>query len=549
MTALLLYSCAQVVAPTGGKIDRIAPKPMKYQPDSAALNFNSKEILIEFDEFIQLRDLSSQLIISPPLEFQPDVTNKNTTLNIAFNKKEQLKPNTTYSINLGNAIQDIHENNAIENFKYVFSTGTYIDSLVLKGKVESAFDHKTEKGVLVLLYRNTDDSVIYKSMPDYFGKTKEDGTFMIDNIAEGNYKVMALKDANANYKYDSEAESVGFVDTLVNISKNSTINIYTFQQPAKKFFIKNALHGYYGRIIFAFNKPSDSVNIKPLNVTFNEKDIFTETSRNKDSITYWFRNVDKDSLYLQISNGEKVIDTLEFRLIKKADAMKTNRGTPLKFNLVSSPNTNQTFELNGEMAFTFSNPFAPLAVEALKNKEIKMWENDTIPYPESNNLFFEQKTLQSFIIKQKKGNETILPSLKENTRYMIFIPPATFTDAFGFSNDSIYISFKTREEKYYGNLKLKLDLPETSGNYIVQLLDEKENVVRENNIKKSEIINYRYLLPKKYKLKIISDNNVNNKWDTGILQEKQQPEKTIYNVESVEVRSNWDLELEWKVIP
>lgn len=549
MAAILFYSCAQVVAPTGGKVDKNAPKPLKYQPDSAALNFNSKEILIAFDEFIQLRDLNNQLLISPPLEQQPDITTKNTTLSVAFNKNEQLKPNTTYSINFGNAIQDIHENNAVENFKYVFSTGTYIDSLVLKGKVETAFDHKTEKGVLVLLYRNTDDSVIYKAMPDYFGKTKEDGTFMIDNIAAGSYKVMALKDANSNYKYDSETENIGFVDTLINISQNSTVNIYTFQQPAKKFFIKSALHGYYGRIVFAFNKPSDSISIKPLNVALDEKDIFTEPSRNKDSITYWFRNIDTDSLYLQISNGSKVIDTLEFRVIKKADAMKTNRGTPLKFNLAGSPNTNQNFELNGEIIFTFSNPFDREAVEALKNKELKMWESDTIPYPDNSNLFFEQKSLQSFVIKQKKETSTTLPALKENTRYTVFIPPATFTDAFGFTNDSIYISFKTREEKQYGNLKLKPDLPETSGNYIVQLMDEKENIIRENTIKKSETIDYHHLLPKKYKLKIIVDDNTNNKWDTGILQQKQQPEKTIYNAESIEVRSNWDLELEWKVMP
>jgi hypothetical protein len=164
-------------------------------------------------------------------------------------------------------------------------------------------------------------------------------------------------------------------------------------------------------------------------------------------------------------------------------------------------------------------------------------------YRDSTHIYEDPNNPGTFI------SSTVLKKikLKENTTYHLFIPPGTFTDIFGLTNDTIKIDFKTREEKFYGILKLKVNIPETKGNYIVQLLDEKENVVRENFIKKSETINYDYLYPQKYKLKIIVDENNNNKWDTGNFLQKIKAEKVIYNSEPITIRSNWDLDLDWIV--
>ena len=243
-----------MVTPSGGEKDIDAPKVVKYVPDSASLNFRSKSIAVFFDEFIKLNDLNNQLIISPPLENIPDIKVKNKSLIIDFDKKEVLKPNSTYTINFGKALQDIHEGNFNENFKYIFSTGSFIDTLMLKGKIENALDHKTEKGVLVMLYTDFSDSVIYKKKPVYFAKTKEDGTFQIENIRKDNYKLFALKDANANYLYDSEAESVGFMDSLIDVSKKRIFLIDVFQEPVKKVFLKKTINSSFGKIIFVFNK-------------------------------------------------------------------------------------------------------------------------------------------------------------------------------------------------------------------------------------------------------------------------------------------------------
>lgn len=548
----LIYSCAQVVAPGGGIKDVTPPKVVKYIPDSASLNFKSKSIVVFFDEFIQLKDLNSQLIISPPLENTPDIKAKNKTLTIDFDKDELLKPNTTYSISFGNALQDIHENNPIDNFKYIFSTGSFIDSLVVNGKIENAFDHKADKGVLVMLYTDFSDSVIYKKKPDYFAKTKEDGTFQIDNIRADKYRLLVLKDANANYKYDSENESVGFIDALVDVSEKKKISIDIFQEPVKKLFLKKNNYNSFGKISLIFNKPVDSIRIEPLNQTFDDKDIFLDFSKNKDTLNYWFRKDDKDSIFLQVKNGNKIIDTLDFKIIKKEDALKSRRN-PLKLVVVNSPAGNQNVDLDAEFKIVFNNPIDPVLFSNISNKEIIILE-DTIPIKDYKNLFytlepFNTISINNKVISKDGSTKTVPVVFKENTNYHLFIPPGTFTDIFGLQNDSVKIDFKTREEKFYGTLKLNLDIPVTAGNYIVQLLDEKENIVRVSNINRSETLFYEYLYPKKYKLKIIYDNNANYKWDTGNLLQKLQPEKVIYNAEPVNTRPNWDLELEWKVTP
>jgi uncharacterized protein (DUF2141 family) len=571
---LLIASCAQIVAPSGGSRDNSPPKVVKYSPDSAQLNFNSKIVELTFNEYIVLKDLNSQLIISPPLDKTPDIKTKNKTLTIDLSKAT-LKPNTTYSINFGNSLQDINENNPNENFKYIFSTGSYIDSLMVKGKVQTAFDHKSEKGILVMLYEDQNDSVIYKKEPDYFAKTKEDGSFQIFNIKPGKYKIAALKDANANYKYDVETENIAFANGSIDPSEKQNILLDLFQEAPKKIILKKYFTNSYGKITLVFNQGSDSLRV--LNLSNDRKGVqeFSELSKQKDTLIYWIKNYEKDSLKLQVSNGNKIIDTVEFKMIKLEDALKSKKN-PFKLRLVNNWSGNQNYDLNSKMKLVFNNP-----INNIKTDSIINFKEDTILY--KDHLAYSY-TPGSSIIKiisltmskpeEIPGNPGTYMSapitnflLKENTKYHLFIPPGTFTDYFGLTNDTIKIDFKTREAKYYGSLKLKVNIPEIKNaqsliyqekdqgvrkeqiqaKYIVQLLDEKETVVREDAITKSEIINYEYLHPQNYKLKIVVDSNGNGKWDSGDYLKKIQPEKVIYNTEAITIRSNWDADIDWKV--
>lgn len=548
----LLFSCAQIVAPGGGAKDTTPPKVLKFIPDSAQLNFNSKSIYIEFDEFIALKDLNSQLLISPPLAKTPEVTIKNKSLTIQLDKNETLKPSTTYCISFGNAVQDLNENNAIENFQYIFSTGAFIDSLKLKGKVQNAFNQSTEKGIVVMLYSDLSDSVVYKSQPDYFAKTDKDGIFQINNIKAGKYKLLAIKDANNNYKYDGESESIGFVDAPIDVSEKQNILIDLFQEPAKKVYLKKYIHDSYGKVSLFFNQGSDSLRVQPINNDQKGVQEYLQFSKNNDTLTYWIKNFIKDSLILQVGNGNNVLDTVSLKFISREDAEKSKKN-PLKLKVVSSPNGNQSFDINGNISLLFNNPIANYNSNSIflnedttnisKNLGFALWE--------ANYCRIKMDRRQAIPIEN--SDLVYLPVdpiiLKENTNYNLLILPEGITDIFGFTNDTIKINFKTREEKYYGSVKLNLTIPETkiNGKYIVQLIDEAGNIVRENTIDKSVIGNWDYLQPKKYKLKIIYDNNGNYEWDTGNYLKKIQPEKVIYNSELINIRSNWDAELEWKV--
>ncbi len=539
---LFFASCAQVVMPGGGKKDVTPPKVVKYTPDSAQLNFNAKAIQINFDEFIQLKDLNSQLIISPPLKTTPEITVKSKSLNIVFDRKDTLKSNTTYCISFGNAVQDITENNPIDNFKYIFSTGSFIDSCTVKGKVQNGFNHTVEKGILVMLYSNFDDSVIYKHLPDYFAKTKEDGTFQINNVKEGKYKLMVLKDGNANYKYDGEAENIGFIDAPIDVTKKENILIDIFQETPKKLYLKKNTYDSYGKIVFVFNKGADSLQINPINYTFKEGDVLLQYSKNKDSLTYWFRNIDKDVLKLQLKNGYRTMDTLEYKLLSKEDALKS-RKSKLAFTLLNNFNGNQAFDLNGEIKLIFNHTIERIGDDNLYIKKM----GDEIVLKEDT-LIMKHIFRTNYSLPDK-GN-IIAPfsvKFKESTKYHLFIPPGTFTDFFGLTNDTIKIDFKTQEEKFYGTVKLKINIPEAKGQYILQLLDDKENLFRETIINAGQTINYDYLHPQQYKLKLIYDDNKNGKWDTGNYLQKVQPEKVIYYTGTITIRSNWDLDLEWKV--
>src|ERR1051326_2289353 len=180
-------SCATIMAPNGGPKDTIPPNVVKYMPDSAATNFKSREINIAFNEYIQLKDINNQLIISPPLVEQPEIKLvKYRILNIQF--KKPLKENTTYTLNFGNSIADYNEGNVLDGFQYIFSTGSFIDSLQVNGKVQYAYDHKVEKGILVMLYDVSQydasalDSLPYKVIPSYFTKTKPEGSLRTGQI-------------------------------------------------------------------------------------------------------------------------------------------------------------------------------------------------------------------------------------------------------------------------------------------------------------------------------------------------------------------------------
>lgn len=213
ISAIFISGCAKIVAPTGGPKDEDHPLIVEIDPPDNTINFDSKKINITFNEYIQLKDLNNNLIISPPLEEKPEIKEKGKTLVIEF--EEELKDSTTYNIYFGNSVQDFNEGNPIENFQYVLSTGSYIDSLSIEGQVINSFNLLPEEGVFVMLYKDFEDSVPIKQIPLYISKTNEEGIYRINNIGNNQYKLFCLRDFNKNYLFDLPNEDIAYLDSLV----------------------------------------------------------------------------------------------------------------------------------------------------------------------------------------------------------------------------------------------------------------------------------------------------------------------------------------------
>ena len=225
---LALYDCARKGRPSGGPKDETAPILVVAKPPNETTDFNANEIRIYFDEYVILKDLTKQLVVSPPMKNPPLITPQGTPskyINIKI--LDTLKPNTTYTFNFGNAVQDNNENNKLESFKYVFSTGKYIDSLTLKGNIKDALEKKSPKEISVLLYKldsTFKDSTIYKEKPLYVASTIDSSNYNFSNLQKGKYILVALKQNTKNFIFNPKVDKIAFSLDTITLPKDSVIS-------------------------------------------------------------------------------------------------------------------------------------------------------------------------------------------------------------------------------------------------------------------------------------------------------------------------------------
>lgn len=571
-----ISGCANIVTPSGGDKDIAPPVILKIIPENQSLNFDKKSFSISFNEYVQLNDISKQLIVSPPLKTTPEFVIKGKNIIVKF--KDELSPNTTYTLNFGNAIRDINENNALENFTYVFSTGSFIDSLSLRGNVKNALTHENEKDVLVMLYEENIDSLPFLKLPYYYAKTDGSGNFALDNLRSGEYKIVALKDQNSSFMYDDfEKESIGFLDTLVapyyigkvnpkekeiippgnkdsilpgksdtvpaekGLKKiaDKSISILIFQEEKNRQYLKKAWCEHYGKLVFIFNKKITKLALNPLNTSFKKEWNIIEQSVTGDTVFAWLTDVGTDSLKLEITDNATVIDTVLIALKKREDAAEAETGSGKNkmgkgkktFKLeMEQQKTSAPHNPAKDFFITFNHPVKDYDV----TKFILRADSDTVKFT----LDSKDAALRKYIIVYKWAEEK---------KYELFIPPASVTDIFDLKNDSIKISFTTQPKNYSGNVVIALKMTLTSGTFLLQLTDDKNNPVMEKSITGTEKISFPGLEPKSYGLRIVADENNNGKWDTGNYLQKKQAEKIIAYPQKINVRSNWDVEVEWEL--
>ena len=311
------FSCANVGYPSGGEVDKTAPKATAFEPTNETKNFTSNNIVIHFDEYIQLKDVDNQVLISPPFEHKAEIVAKGKYVSIKI--KDTLLPNTTYLFQFKNAIVDNNEGNALPSLDYVFSTGDHLDSLSVKGKVVDGLTLKPDENIAVLLYSEFTDSAIAKSHPVYMTKTDKNGVFKFKYLKQGLYKIIALKDDDRSLTYNNASEKMAFsTDTILPAyiidsvdTADSGLILHTFLPEVGEQRITDSKMTKSGKAIITTLYPLVNATI-----TSSENELITVLNKSCDTLEVWTTKP-TDSLTLMIKDPSGIDDTLKLRYFKK----------------------------------------------------------------------------------------------------------------------------------------------------------------------------------------------------------------------------------------
>ena len=544
ISIITLASCANIKAPTGGEKDKTPPKidSTKIFTPNFKTNFTDKEIVLPFDEWVVLNDVLNQVIVSPPLEKPIDMTLKKRTVVIDLSE-ETLRENTTYTINFGESIKDLNEGNVPQNFRYILSTGDVIDSLEVNGNVIDALTATPIEDILVVLYDDLTDSVVHKERPYYFSKTDENGRFNIPFVKQDTFKIFALKDENANYKYDAENEQIAFSNEFIitgdTLSKNVTLRFFQEKPSLRTFRPKSPHYGYIPIIFTADNLENVKFNLLssvpiPLDTSGNtpqqndslESLIYTE----KDTLKYWYRNVELDSVDIVVFDNQTLRDTFSIKLDTKANYLKTNPKVWMKTQKEAA-NINP----DQKITLTFNRP-----IVSIDESRILLIEDSMLTAnPPQFTIDSAQKNIVYFTYKWK-----------EKKFYDLVFADSSLFDFHQITNDTLRTRYFVEERKKFGNITATASGLEATKAYIIQILTEENVVVDEFYATGTTKAKQQFLSlkPQSYKLRVVIDENMNQVWDTGDYP-NTQPEKVILAKETSNLRPNWELDLTIELTP
>jgi len=224
---LLQTGCANIIPPLGGPRDSLPPVVINIKPADSTRNFKDDRIVISFDEYVEIQDVQKNLIVSPTPKVNPTTERKLNTIIVRL--KDTLEDNTTYTLNFGNSIKDLNEGNILKNFRYMFSTGSYFDSLQLGGKIFLAKTGGVDTTLTVILHRHLDDSAIVKEKPRYISRVDSSGNFLFRNLPRDTFALYAMKDEGSSFRFNGRDQLFAFADKPVIIGNDSAaITLYAF---------------------------------------------------------------------------------------------------------------------------------------------------------------------------------------------------------------------------------------------------------------------------------------------------------------------------------
>lgn len=521
LSLLVLWGCANLGAgPTGGPQDKKAPVLKESEStENFQTNFKKQDIELVFDEYVELKDIFKQVIISPPLRKRWKLSSRLKTVTFEFDTEEELRPDATYTINFGEAVRDYTAGNKVPDLRFVFSTGDFIDSMEVSGNIVDAITGKPVENTLLMLYDNFADTVVRTERPFYFARTDKEGNYKIQNVKSDTFKVFALNDEGQQYLFDQETESIGFPDSLIILTKNKEaippISLF-LERPSLR--LTPPRNDRFGKIKLKFNQ-------EPFDVKISHEDIGQEVIYEmlEDSIYVWYDQTDTISWNIFIAQGEEFRDTFLVQPPDKSRFLETDSLRRDNARDLPIINVNPTKEIR----IAFNHP-----LESLDSAKILLLKDSTL-------------TPVVPVLKLKEKELIVQHRWQEAMTYRLLILPQAITDLFGLQNrDTITQNYTVFEKKAFSDIDLKVTDLDSTQNYVINVfLGQKPNLVESKRI--SGQTNYersfKTIPAGQYIVEIIVDLNGNGRWDTGNYDLMVQPEP--FATKSLEkVIESWSIE-------
>lgn len=575
----LCSGCAQIVSPTGGPKDEAPPVVVSMLPPSLTTGFSGSRFSITFDEYVQLHSASEQVMVSPPLGVPPDVRLDRRTVTVHL--PDSLRPNTTYTVNFGEAVRDLNEGNIIQNLTYVFSTGAVVDSMQLSGLLVRADDGSPVEAAWAMLYSADVDSLPRTALPDYFAKAGKNGRFTISNIPHRPFKLFALKDENANYRFDDVKELVGFPDSLIRpvylappapsdtVSAADSLAIDSIAQPdtvilgkgnksaprphaepglvVRMFaeadtnqYLKKSYCEHYGKVVLAYNLPVGHAQVSAEGLTFKREWKIVEYSPERDTVILWTTDLPDDTVTFFITRDGQGPDTALVAMKPRTDKVDVAGPAGGK---ATKAKAQKDFRLEGwidaavpprpgeVLPLRFNHPVRDLSLKGA------VLLRDSMPV--AFDIQLTDTSLRTW---------HVVHDWKLGSAYSIWLPPGAFKDLYGLMSDTLKASFTLPEPDELGRITFTLKGPENRP-LVAEVRDKGGRTVGRLPFTGQAMLDMPMLPVGTYTLRAIDDTDGNGRWDTGSYRLHRQPERIVLYDKGIDVRANWDQELEWDIGP
>ena len=317
----LMGSCASVQQITGGEQDRTPPTLVSASPADRSTGFNAKAIRLEFNERIQLERVRDRLLISPPLSAAPDVRMAGPR-SVEIGLNAPLEPNTTYTFNLGESVKDLTEGNAAASSTYVISTGTTLDSALVQGKIVNAFSGAVEKDMIIGLYSLNDTASFRTGRPAYMTRSDVAGLFTIANLPHRTYSIFALRDKNANYRYDLPNEEIALLDSSLTLHPADTaalsIDLRAFLPASAQQLVRTYSVIPNGALELVLARGTDSIVVRDVAREGGTLQWRPEFAPTRDTVLLWPSDTTLlDQGSYEISLNGTALDTIRYRPTKR----------------------------------------------------------------------------------------------------------------------------------------------------------------------------------------------------------------------------------------